>query len=140
MQVKLGTLRYHLNLLRQTHKITVSGDAAAVRFYENNGTYSTEEQQIHKHLRSETTLKILSVLLDHPKATRQDLADAAGITGPSVSWHMKRLEEDRIVIPRREGRMTTYEIPASAAGYISRQIRAPSAVSAKECPGVAGQA
>lgn len=140
MQVKMGTLRYHLNMLRQTHKIAVNGDAATVRFYENNGTYSMDERQVHKHLRNATTQAILSVLLDRPAATRQDLADAAGVTGPSVSWHMKRLEEDRIVIPRREGRMTAYEIPAPVAGYLRRQIRASSPVPAKECPGIAGHA
>lgn len=136
MQVKMGTLRYHLNMLRLTHKIAVSGDAATVRFYENNGTYSMEEQQVHKHLRNATTLKILSVLLDRPAATRQDLADAAGVTGPSVSWHMKRLEEDRIVIPRREGRMTGYEIPLPVAGYLRRQIRASAPAPSRECPAV----
>ena len=140
MQLKMGTLRYHLTILRHTHKIAVSGDVATVRFYENNGTYSMEEQQIHKHLRNETTQKILAVLLDRPAATRQDLADAAGITGPSVSWHMKRLEEDRLVIPRREGRMTAYDIPAPVADYMRRQFRAPSMVPVPDCPGVAGHA
>ncbi len=139
MQVKMGTLRYHLNMLRHTHKIAVSGDAATVRFYENNGTYSTEEQQVHKHLRNETTQKILSVLLDRPMASRQDLAEAAGVTGPSVSWHMKRLEEDRLVIPRREGRMTSYDIPAPVAGYLRRQIRTAAPAPSQECP-VAGHA
>lgn len=140
MQVKLGTLRYHLNILQHNHKIAVSGDNATVRFYENSGTYSAEEQMIHKHLRNETTKKILEVLLDRPMATRQDIADAVGISGPSVSWHMKRLEEDSLVIARREGRMTSYGIPGPVAGYLNRQIRTPVAVPAQECPGVAGHA
>ncbi|MCK9580387.1 MAG: winged helix-turn-helix transcriptional regulator [Methanoregula sp.] len=140
MQVKMGTLRYHLDMLRQNHKIAVCGDAASVRFYENNGTYSTDEQHIHKHLRNETTKKILAVLLEHPDATRQDLADAVGVTGPSISWHMKRLEEDTIIISRREGRSTVYEIPAPVAGYLRRQIITTPAVAAKEYPGIAGHA
>ncbi len=125
MQVKLGTLRYHLSVLQHTHKIAVSGDTASVRFYENSGTYSTAEQQILKHLRNETTKKILAVLLDRPMATRQDIADAVGVSGPSVSWHMKRLEEDHILLSRRSGRLTTYEIPGPVAGYLSRQIQLP---------------
>jgi len=140
MQMKLGTLRYHLNVLRHNHKIAVSGDNATVRFYENSGTYSTEEQRIHKHLRNETTRKILCVLLDHPQVTRQDIADAVGISGPSVSWHMKRLEEDQLVLPRHEGRITAYEIPAAVAVYLGRQIRAPSGIPVQECPGIAGNA
>ena len=139
MQVKMGTLRYHLNVLRKNHKIAVSCDISSVRFYENNGTYSSEEQQIHKHIRNVTTQKILMVLLEHSDATRQDLADAAGVAGPSVSWHMKRLAEDHIVIPHRKGRVTSYVIPEPVAGYLARQVRQPSAY-ARDCPDVAGHA
>jgi predicted transcriptional regulator len=139
MQMKIGTLRYHLNVLRLTHKIALSEDPASVRFYENNGTYSPEEQQIHKHLRNETTRKILSILLDRPSVSRQEIADAVGISGPSITWHMQRLEEDKLVVSRREGRMTAYEIPAPVAGYLSRQIRASVSLNARDAPGIAGQ-
>jgi len=139
MSIRMGTLRYHLGVLRHTHKIAVSEDPAAVRFYENSGTYNSEEQQIHKHIRNETTRKILAVLLDRPSATRQDIADAIGISGPSVSWHMKRLEEDNLVLPRREGRMVSYGIPTTVAGYLSRHIRPPGEAPAHECRGIAGQ-
>jgi len=140
MGMKMGTLRYHLNVLRHTHKIAVSEDPASVRFFENSGTYSSEEQQIHKHLRNETTRKILTVLLNHPVATRQEIADAVGVSGPSVSWHMKRLEEDRIVTPRREGRMAVYEIPAPVAGYLTRQIRIPATTGTQDLSRAFGQA
>jgi len=140
MQVKLGTLRYHLSVLQHTHKIAVSGDNASIRFYENSGTYSTEEQQILKHLRNETTKKILGVLLDRPMATRQDIADAVGVSGPSVSWHMKRLEEDHIVLSRRDGRLTAYEIPGPVAGYLSRQIRPRAAAGPQDYSRAIGQA
>ncbi|ACL16122.1 transcriptional regulator, ArsR family [Methanosphaerula palustris E1-9c] len=125
MEMKMGTLRYHLNILRITHKIAVSEDVASVRFYENSGTYSLEEQHILKYLRNETTRKILSVLIDRPMVTRQEIADAVGVSGPSVSWHMKRLEDDNIITTRREGRVTAYEIPVPVARYISRQIQTP---------------
>lgn len=140
MGMKMGTLRYHLGILCHTHKIAVAGDESSVRFFENSGTYSTDEQLIHKHLRNNTTKKILRVLIERPMATRQDLAHAAGITGPSVSWHMKRLEKDRLVIPRREGRISVYEIPAPVAGYLARQVRATVAVPVTECPGATGHA
>ena len=123
MGMSLGTLRYHLNLLRLTHKIAVSEDPASVRFYENNGTYTTAEQHLHKHLRNETTKKILAALLNCPTASRLDIARKVGVTGPSVTWHIKRLEEDRLVITRRQGRSIVYEIPAPIVGCLERQIR-----------------
>lgn len=140
MDLKMGTLRYHLGMLQSTHKIAVSGDAASVRYYENSGTYSADEQLVLKHLRNETTKTILRVLIERPLASRQDLADAAGISGPSVSWHIKRLQEDRIVQSRREGRTSVYEIPAPVAGYIARAVQIPGAVPLGECPGATGHA
>jgi len=125
MQIKLGTLRYHLNILRLTHKITVTQDPATVRFYENSGTYSETEQQILKHLRNPTTRQILNTLLVRPTATRQDIAGAVGITGPSITWHMKRLEEDHLVMMRKDGRTTVYTVPVQVAGYLARQIALP---------------
>jgi len=123
MGISMGTLRYHLNMLRLTHKITINEDVASVRFYENNGTYSPAEQQVFKHLRNETTRKILAILIDKPAATRAELASEIGITGPSITWHMKRLEGDNIISTRRDGRTIVYEIPAPIAGYLSREIR-----------------
>ncbi|AGB01612.1 winged helix-turn-helix transcriptional regulator [Methanoregula formicica] len=140
MDLKMGTLRYHLGMLQNTHKIAVSGDAASVRYYENSGTYSADEQLILKHLRNETTKILLRVLVERPLATRQDLADAAGISGPSVSWHMKRLQKDRIVHARHEGRTSVYEIPTPVAGYIMRAVQVPATVPLGECPGATGHA
>ena len=50
MGISMGTLRYHLNILRDTHKITLNEGVASVRFYENNGWCLTAEQHILKHL------------------------------------------------------------------------------------------
>ena len=140
MDLKMGTLRHHLGMLQGKHKITVFEDAGSVRFFENSGTYSTDEQVILRHLRNETTRTILRLLIEQPTATRQDLAGAAGISGPSVSWHMKRLEEDRLVFTRRVGRTSVYEIPAPVAGYLARQVRITVPASAQESPGLAGNA
>jgi predicted transcriptional regulator len=119
--IAMGTLRYHLNILRLTHKITMAEDAATVRFYENSGTYNETEQQLLKHLRNQTTRKILYALMERPEITRQELAFEVGITGPSITWHMKRLENDRIVTTKKTGRSVIYEIPQPVAGYLSLQ-------------------
>ncbi|MFA5254501.1 MAG: winged helix-turn-helix transcriptional regulator [Methanoregula sp.] len=125
MQIKLGTLRYHLNVLRLTHKITVAEDPASVRFYENSGTYSETEQQVLKHLRNPTTRRILAILLARPSATRQEIADSVGITGPSITWHMKRLEEDHLVTMQKAGRTMAYALPQAVVGYLSQQMGRP---------------
>lgn len=126
--IAMGTLRYHLNILRMTHKITIAEDAATVRFYENSGTYNETEQQILKHLRNQTTQRILYALLAHPDVTRNELACEVGITGPSITWHMKRLENDRIIMTKKTGRSVVYEIPEPVAGYLLLQRGGPSTI------------
>ncbi|MFA5332178.1 MAG: winged helix-turn-helix transcriptional regulator [Methanoregula sp.] len=125
MHLKLGTLRYHLKVLRLTHKITVAEDPASVRFYENSGTYSETQQQVLKHLRNPTTRKILGILLKRPAATRQEIAGAVGITGPSITWHMKRLEEDHLIIMKRDGRSNAYALLPPVSRYLAERMGIP---------------
>ena len=122
MGISMGTLRYHLNILRDTHKIALNGGVASVRFYENNGSYTPAEQHILNHLRNETTKKILKILITSPSSTRAEIAHEIGVTGPSITWHMKRLEDDEIVVIHREGRKISYEILPQIASYLSRRF------------------
>ncbi len=122
MDISMGTLRYHLNILKDTHKITLNEGVASVSFYENNGSYTPAEQHILKHLRNETTKKILKILITSPSSTRADIAHEIGVTGPSITWHMKRLEDDDILVTHREGRKISYEILPHIASYLSRRL------------------
>jgi len=110
-KIGLGTLRHHLDKPLATGKITGRHDAATVRFYENNGTYSATEQVVLKHLRNETRKKILALLLKTPAAGRNEIARMLGMTGSTITWHMKILEEDGVISPWRDGKNIVYAIP-----------------------------
>jgi len=110
-KIGMGTLRHHLDKLLTTGKITGRHDTATVRFYENDGTYSAAEQVVLKHLRNETRKKILALLLKTPAAGRNEIARMLGMTGSTITWHMKILEEDGVISPRREGKNIVYAIP-----------------------------
>ena len=112
--ITLGTLRYHIGMLQKSHAIATVEDRGYTHYYENSGTYSTEEQQVLKHLQNATTRKILRVLATHPSATRTDIAESVGIAGSTVTWHMKRLAEDGVIDVHSEGRSVTYTIHADA--------------------------
>lgn len=109
--IGIGTARYHLRMLLRTHKVTLDRDAGSIHFFENSGTYTGREQQILKHLRSPTARKLIHAILENPTASRRDLAAEAGISGSSVTWHIKRLESGGIVTSARAGRTVAYTIP-----------------------------
>ncbi|TAJ45486.1 ArsR family transcriptional regulator [Methanofollis fontis] len=111
----LSTLRYHLAVLEEHHKITTLDEDGYRRFYENSGTYTQVQQRVFKHLRNATTRQILVGILEHPGATRQEIADILGISGPAVTWHVNRLAEDRIISRERDGRAVRYRIREDAA-------------------------
>ncbi|MFA6333585.1 MAG: winged helix-turn-helix transcriptional regulator, partial [Methanoregula sp.] len=110
-RIHLGTLRHHLNMLTITGKITLSQDAASLRFYENSGTYTETQQMVLKHLRNATRKQILGVLVKQPSAGREEIAGLLGFTGATITWHMKLLERDRIITIQRSGRIVRYVIP-----------------------------
>lgn len=117
--IHLGTVRHHLQMLTITGKITCSQDAATLRFYENNGTYSETQKQVLKHLRNETRNQILDVLTKHPSTGRDEIARLLGFTGATITWHMKVLEAARLIEVQRSGRIVRYRIPDDVACYLT---------------------
>jgi predicted transcriptional regulator len=119
----MSTLRYHLSVLQEHHKITTLDEDGHLRFYENSGTYTAVQQRVLKHLRNSTTREILIGILEHPGASRQEVADTVGISGPAVTWHMKKLTEDRIIRQERVGKAVRYRISEDAAHDLATVIR-----------------
>jgi len=119
----LSTLRYHLAVLQDHHKITTLNEDGHLRFYENSGTYTSAQQRVLKHLRNATTRNILIGIQEHPGASRQEIANSVGISGPAVTWHIKKLTEDRIIRQERDGRAVRYRISEDAAGDLATGIR-----------------
>lgn len=116
--ITLGTIRYHIDLLRRSHAIAVLEDRGYTHYFENSGTYSASQQAVLKHMRNETTREILAVLAGNRFASRKDIAESLGIAGSTVTWHMKRLEEDGVIDVRTEGRYVSYIIRDDAESVI----------------------
>jgi len=114
-----GTLTYHLLLLSAQHKIVIHKSNGSTSCFENNGRYEGIERKIFSHLANEQEKRILDHLLTSPGSTRQDLEGVLGVSGPTITWHMKRLLSDGILNLRKEGRYSRYSLSAEAAGLLS---------------------
>lgn len=113
-QVKSGTLRYHLGILRITGKITQSSTQGHARYFENSGKFSIMEQKIIRFLRNDTERSIFTCLVKNPEITRKDLEIQLGISGAAVTWHMNRLVDEEILIIHKVGRNARYELKPQA--------------------------
>ncbi|MEN6443738.1 MAG: winged helix-turn-helix transcriptional regulator [Methanoregula sp.] len=123
-KTRLGTLRHHLQMLCLMGKITKCRDSGTVCFFENNGAYTRTRKLVLKHLHNETRKRILDVLKKDPSAGRNEIAAMLGFTGATITWHMKRLEEDRIVCVMKSGRTVRYLIPVDVSRCLDEYLPA----------------
>jgi predicted transcriptional regulator len=103
-----NTLRYHLVKLIESGRITYLIKPGVIRYFLNQGSFSLPEQILIHYLWSETPRNILSLLANSPGMTRQQISDALGISGPSVTRQTEHLIEDRIIENRGQGRSNHY--------------------------------
>ena len=92
------------------------------RFFENNKKFNEYNQKVLHHIRNGTSKKILKVLVENSDVSRKDISDVVGISGSSVSWHMKQLDADGIVSISREGRHARYHLNNGAAATLASII------------------
>ena len=138
-----NTLRYHVDRLASTGKISCFTRPGVVRYFQNQGAYSPFEHTVFHYLRTDTPRGILWLLYQHPGLTRQQLADALAISGPSVTRQMDNLMEDGVVENRFPGRSNHYYLTAEAALSIDKVMtQAPvmihSGIEAGPLPATAG--
>ena len=119
-RINENTLRYHLARLVGTGKIASFVRPGVVRYFQNQGAYSSFEHLVLHYLRTDTPRGILGLLYVHPGMTRQQIADDLGISGPSVTRQMEHLIEDRVVENRLPGRTNHYYLTTDAALTISQ--------------------
>lgn len=115
-----NTLRYHLFKLVAAGKITCFARPSVVRYFLNQGSYAPAEQVIWHYLWSDTPRQILLLLSRHPGLTRQQIADAIEISGPSVTRQMEHLIDDHVVENRYPGRSNHYYLTAEAFTILAR--------------------
>jgi predicted transcriptional regulator len=117
-----NTLRYHVDRLIATGKISCFTRPGVVRYFQNQGAYSRFEHLIFHYLWTDTPRGILWLLHQHPGLTRHHIADALAISGPSVTRQMDNLIGDGVVENRFPGRANHYYLTAEAVQTIDKVL------------------
>jgi len=119
--INRGTLAYHLEMLGQTNKILAIPGSGYTRYFENGGKFSDREQQILSSYSNDRQRAILLLLLESPR-TPTELKENLHVSGPSVSWHMKRLCHDQMVTIRQEGRNGRYVLDPEVRTFLQDRV------------------
>lgn len=73
-------------------------------------------------LRQKRVREILLFILLHEGCHHEDIVQAVGIAPSTVSWHLKKLEEHRVITSTRRGRKTSYDLAIDQEAIIKLLI------------------
>ncbi len=108
MRLAMGNTQYHLYALENAGQIRSRRIYLYRHYYPL--TIHKQDEIVIAFLRKETSRDILIYLLENPGATQNDIANFKNFSVPTISWHMSRLVEARIVTSRKEGKFMSYYI------------------------------
>ena len=118
LRINRGTLHYHLGILCREGLVVAFSLRRRTGYFQNAGKYSATEKDAIAWLRNSAGLPICEFLVSFPDASRRDIARRLQTTGSTVSWHIRRLCEARLVTSAREGRNVRYTLTPVAAKAI----------------------
>lgn len=118
--ISRGALTYHLAILTAGRKIVAFRINGSTGYLENNGKFSCIEQKVLSCLGHRTERRILHLLFASPGCSRSDIEKELAVSGPTVSWYMKRLDSDGILRREKDGRYSRYSLTGEASVCLGR--------------------
>lgn len=112
----MGTIQYHLDKLEKAGRITTQKQGFH-KYYFIVGAFEEKEKQLLEILSNETAREILMFIVEQYSPSQTDISKHVGISSPSASWQIKRLQDSGIVGEIREGKFKRYKLHGD-----SRQI------------------
>lgn len=109
LDMETGLLQHHLRELER-YGVLESREYQGKRRVFVARELDEEEQSILAVLRYETTRRILLYLLEEGPARNSEIAEAVGVTPPTISWHLSNLTDEGVVESLNEGRTTLYQV------------------------------
>jgi predicted transcriptional regulator len=122
LQVSMGTVQYQLDKLEKMGKIT-STRRGLYKYYFPAGLFKENEKEILEVLTHETARKILLFIIEQKSPAQTDIVNNVKISPRSVSWHLRRLIDLKIINEIKEGKYKRYQLHESNPKYIITLLR-----------------
>ena len=109
LRISMGTAQYHLRRLERDRRIT-SNRHGLFKHYFPAGLFQDNEKNLLEVLSQETARDILMFIIEKGTPAQSEIAAAFGVSAPSISWHVRRLAERRVLTVVREGKYKRYRL------------------------------
>lgn len=109
LSLPIGVVQYHLTVLDKGNLISDCRDGRNKRFFKSR-KFSDAQMKIISALRHETVEKILIILHDEESEAHGKLAQRLDISSQALTWHMKQLQQDGLVIGLAQGMTIKYSL------------------------------
>jgi predicted transcriptional regulator len=108
---------YHLGLLESEGRVQRVQETGFARYFAAVGKprWSQDDVKFLCLMRRPAALRITILLATAGELARQDLAERLTLARASVSYHLDRLAESRVLASRRDGRRILYRLADQAA-------------------------
>jgi predicted transcriptional regulator len=109
-------------MLELTRKITSLTYRGFITYFQNQENMAEIDRKILGHLQNETKAKIFCYLRYSPGSSRKLISDRLGISGPAVTWHMRQLVNDQIVIAKTDGKFVRYSLNPDGVSILETRL------------------
>jgi predicted transcriptional regulator len=106
-----SSIKYHLNYLAKYGLIQEKKDGNNIRYFPKE--FNPENKMLLGLLRQKSPRKILLFILANKKCSHNDIVKFTNLSPPTVTWHLKKLENKGIISSNINGRNKTYKIIAN---------------------------
>jgi predicted transcriptional regulator len=118
----MGVVQYHIRRLELDGRIS-SVRRGLYKFFYPSALFGEKQRDVLSVLSLDTPRELLLNIIEKPSSSQEDLASATMVSQPTVSWHLKRLIDLRILEKHQTGKITTYGVVGSSAPEIAAFLR-----------------
>jgi predicted transcriptional regulator len=107
-KLPMGTVRYHLNYLARHGLILGESTGNKLRYYPQE--FSPKHTVLLGHLRQQSMRRIILIILSEKNPPHEKIVEALRLSPSTVTWHLKKLEDAKVVRAQKKGRTKTYSL------------------------------
>lgn len=128
-QLNLSTTNvlWHLRKLEDANLVTSKKFEGYKVFYPVEGGVATKEKAIaNSVLKNDNAQQILAYVSSNPSAHQREIARALGVNHGTVRWHLRKLEEAKLLAPIKKEHTTHYYVSElgneALTGFVDRVL------------------